>query len=178
MIETTDSARSGSYGISFEGHGYLDFGWRDACVTFYPEQDLPIDYKHSSLLTGSMFIDFWKSGDSRYGILLNHTGKDVYHFDAVAKKLTIAIQLNREECDDFGLYYTKFEPVYEDILLIYEKGVVLLDKEGSVCWFKDHHKLDYHFRGVYHRYIWFESEYKGKWKYAVSNGAESLQTDE
>lgn len=109
------------------------------------------------------------------GLLVAHTGDDVFLLDMLNARLTVLAHLHRDslhnerQYNPGGLHRMALIACEPDVLIVYEGGILSVAMQPPIHmrWRHDHHYLDWLFTGVSAGVAWYESDHDGTWGISV-----------
>lgn len=103
------------------------------------------------------------------------SGSSVYLLDLAEQSLKIVTNLNRSKFDFYnpgGVYHLALVQVDEDLLVIYEAGIVYLELKDrvNVRWSYQNQYLDWTFDKIEDGLVWYQSGQDERWGYRLADG--------
>lgn len=157
--------------LPLEKWGNLEFLERNSLILKACSEDL-VYFKLCEPFVGSAFVYYWLRQDSARLILIGLSSRTVYYLDVPARQLYVAASLYRRMEDDPGLCRLTLIEYQDDLLVVYEGGILYLDSDLRCRWKVDHAFIDRIFTRIADGCAWYESEHEGMWGYRLTDGSQ------
>lgn len=147
----------------------------DTFVAVDVNRNFQFNFKASDLLTDSCLLYYAFDAPGERVVLINAEGSCVYLLSLEEQCLKIVTNLNRSRFDFYnpgGLYHLALVQVDEDLLVIYEGGIVYLELKDrlKVRWSYQHQYLDWAFDKIEDGLVWYQSGQDERWGYRLADG--------
>lgn len=161
----------GSFQIDIPDLGTLDF--RSGQLDFLSQCGDDRSFRGHALAGTPQRIEFKIL--SSCVLLAARFGDHLYRFDCERLNLEAVEPFSRTSEDDYAFMFIRFVEAEDRVLVIYENGLICLNKAGACVWHVAHGKYGYRFERVEDDKIWYADSDGETWAYRLEDGTEARE---